>query len=97
MNYIRMKDVFDAHKEQILKHAFISNELAILYGDPNIFKIIISTNISSNRLGTTHFKFDLLVIDEAGQSDIATALIPIARATSLLLVGDPNQLEPIIV
>ena len=63
----------------------------------NIFKIIISTNISSNRLGTTHFKFDLLVIDEAGQSDIATALIPIARATSLLLVGDPNQLEPIIV
>ena len=41
MNYMRMKDVFDAHKEQILKHAFISNELAILYGDPNIFKIII--------------------------------------------------------
>jgi hypothetical protein len=36
-------------------------------------------------------------MDEAGQADIATSLIPISRATSLLLVGDPNQLEPVIV
>ena len=63
----------------------------------NVFKVILTTNISSNRLGTTNFKFDLLVMDEAGQADIAASLIPISRATSLLLVGDPNQLEPIIV
>jgi superfamily I DNA and/or RNA helicase len=35
-------------------------------------------------------------MDEAGQCNVATALIPIARASSLLLVGDPNQLKPVI-
>lgn len=62
-----------------------------------IFPIMFSTNISSRRLGTPNFMFDLVVMDEAGQCNIATALIPIAKANSLLLVGDPNQLKPVIV
>lgn len=36
-------------------------------------------------------------MDEAGQCNIATSLIPIVRGTDLLLVGDPNQLQPITV
>lgn len=61
------------------------------------FPIIFSTNISSRRLGTTNFKFDLVVMDEAGQCNVATALVPIAKAESLLLVGDPNQLKPVVI
>ena len=61
------------------------------------FPIIITTNISSSRLGTANHTFDLVIMDEAGQCNIATALLPIARAKQLLLVGDTNQLKPVIV
>lgn len=62
-----------------------------------VFPIIFSTNISSRRLGSADFMFDLVVMDEAGQCNIATALLPIAKAEALLLVGDPNQLKPVVV
>lgn len=60
------------------------------------FPVIFSTNISSRRLGTPNFMFDLVIMDEAGRCNVATALIPIVRASTLLLVGDPNQLKPVI-
>ncbi len=60
-----------------------------------VFPIILTTNISSRRLGQ-HFKFDLLTIDEAGQCDIATSLIPISKCTNMVLIGDTNQLKPIV-
>ena len=41
MNYSRMKGVFDAHLGEIVKHAFINNELGMLYGSPNIILMII--------------------------------------------------------
>lgn len=61
------------------------------------FPVIFSTNISSRRLGSPKYMFDLVIMDEAGQCNVATALLPIAKADSLLLVGDPNQLKPVIV
>ena len=36
-------------------------------------------------------------MDEAGQCNIASSLIPIVRGTDLLLVGDTNQLKPVTV
>ena len=63
----------------------------------DVFPVIFSTNISTKRLGTPNFMFDLVIMDESGQCNAATALIPIAKAESLLLVGDPNQLKPVIV
>ncbi len=63
----------------------------------NVFPVIITTNISASRLGTAYHTFDLVIMDEAGQSNPAISLIPIARAKQLLLVGDPNQLKPIVV
>ncbi len=62
-----------------------------------VFPLLFSTNISSRRLGTPNFMFDLVVMDEAGQCNVATALLPIAKAESLLLVGDPNQLKPVVI
>lgn len=61
-----------------------------------VFPIILTTNISSRKLGKK-FKFDLLTIDEAGQCDIATSLIPISKCSNMVLIGDTNQLKPIVV
>lgn len=61
-----------------------------------VFPIILTTNLSSRRLGQK-FKFDLLTIDEAGQCDIPTSLIPISKCNSMVLIGDTNQLKPIII
>jgi superfamily I DNA and/or RNA helicase len=61
-----------------------------------VFPIILTTNVSSRRLGQK-FKFDLLTIDEAGQCDIATSLIPISKCKSMVLIGDTNQLKPIVI
>src|SRR5690606_40250751 len=61
-----------------------------------VFPIILTTNISSRRLGRK-YKFDLLTIDEAGQCDIATSLIPISKCENMVLIGDTNQLKPIVV
>ncbi|GGD26446.1 DEAD/DEAH box helicase [Flavobacterium orientale] len=61
-----------------------------------VFPIILTTNISSRRLGYK-FKFDLLTIDEAGQCDIPTSLIPITKCKNMVLIGDTNQLKPIII
>ena len=60
------------------------------------FPVIITTNISASRLGTANHTFDLVIMDEAGQCNCATAILPIARAKGLLLVGDTNQLRPVI-
>ena len=63
----------------------------------SVFPVILTTNISSSKLGTANTKFDLAIIDEAGQCNVAQALLPIARANNLLLVGDTNQLKPVII
>lgn len=61
-----------------------------------VFPVILTTNISSRRLGKK-FKFDLLTIDEAGQCDVSTSLIPISKCENMVLIGDTNQLKPIVV
>ncbi len=63
----------------------------------DIFPVIISTNLSCTYLGTPQKQFDIVMMDEAGQCSIANALIPIVRAKQLMLVGDPQQLKPVIV
>ena len=61
-----------------------------------IFPVIVCTNISCLRLGDTNALFDICIMDEAGQCDVASALVPISKARRLLLVGDVNQLQPVI-
>jgi hypothetical protein len=61
-----------------------------------VFPIILTTNLSCNRMGQNH-KFDVLVMDEAGQCDISTSLLPISKCKNMVLIGDTNQLKPIVV
>ena len=61
-----------------------------------VFPVIACTNISCLKLGATEPYFDICIMDEAGQCDVASSLIPISKAKHLLLVGDVNQLQPVI-
>ena len=63
----------------------------------DIFPIIVCTNLSAEKLGDAKPHFDLCIMDEAGQCNVASSLVPIIRADDLLLVGDTNQLQPVTV
>lgn len=61
-----------------------------------IFPVIITTCISAHKLGEPTPMFDMVIMDEASQCNTAISLVPIIRGESLMLVGDPQQLNPVI-
>ena len=61
-----------------------------------IFPVIATTCMSAHRLGPPEPSFDITIIDEASQCDTATTLVPILRGKNLVLVGDPQQLNPVV-
>ncbi|MEY8391406.1 DNA helicase [Lachnospiraceae bacterium] len=61
-----------------------------------IFPIVATTCISAHKLGDPEPMFDMVIMDEASQCNTAVALVPIIRGGSLMLVGDPQQLSPVI-
>ena len=62
-----------------------------------IFPVICSTCISAHKIGEPATYFDMTVMDEASQCNTAISLVPIIRGKNLMLVGDPQQLSPVIV
>ena len=62
-----------------------------------VFPVVVCTNLSCDKLGRPKPQFDLVIMDEAGQCNTASSLIPIVRGENLLLVGDTNQLQPVTV
>ena len=61
-----------------------------------IFPIIATTCISAHKLGEPKQYFDMVIMDEASQCNTAISLVPIIRGENLMLVGDPQQLNPVI-
>lgn len=61
-----------------------------------IFPVVATTCISAHRLGGPEACFDMTIIDEASQCNLALSLVPILRGKNLMLVGDPQQLSPVI-
>lgn len=61
-----------------------------------IFPIVLTTCLSAYRLGKPKPHFDMVIMDEASQCNTAVALVPILRGQQLMLVGDPQQLNPVI-
>ena len=61
-----------------------------------LFPIIITTCISAHKLGNPEPIFDMGIMDEASQCNTAVSLVPIIRGENLMLVGDPQQLNPVI-
>ena len=62
----------------------------------HVFPVVATTNMSARRLGAPEPVFDLTIIDEASQCDTALALPAIVRGRRLMLVGDPQQLSPVV-
>lgn len=61
-----------------------------------IFPIVATTSVSAHKIGQPETYFDMVIMDEASQGNIAVSLVPIIRGKSLMLVGDPQQLSPVI-
>lgn len=71
----------------------VQNNLHLL---KKVFPVICTTCISSHKLANEAPDFDITIIDEASQCDLALSLVPIIRGKTLMLVGDPQQLNPVI-
>ena len=102
--YEQLREILETdfnRKEEIEKAVIAFNQY--LRVDDNlrdflrVFPIIASTNLSTTRLGSAKIQFDLVIVDEAGQCSVASSLPAIVRADSLVLVGDLNQLQPVVV
>ncbi len=61
-----------------------------------VFPIILTTCISAHKVGNPEPLFDMVIIDEASQGNTAISLVPVIRGENLMLVGDPQQLNPVI-
>ena len=61
-----------------------------------VFPVIATTCISAFKLASPKPHFDMVILDEASQCSAAVSLVPIVRGKSLMLVGDPQQLQPVI-
>lgn len=95
----KLKDIImmennDMQVSSFVKYLSDSSNLKKLQ---KIFPIISTTCISAHRLGEPEPLFDMTIIDEASQCNTAVSLVPILRGESLMLVGDPQQLKPVIV
>lgn len=58
--------------------------------------VICTTNTNANNQFLDKIDFDLVLIDEAGQSTEPSCLIPISKSKKVILVGDHKQLPPTI-
>lgn len=96
--YSELREILDLSDEQECVRAF-NNYLA---DDANmrkflhVFPIVVTTCISSYKLGEPKQYFDLVILDEASQCNPAVSLVSIIRGNSLMLVGDPQQLNPVV-
>lgn len=61
-----------------------------------VFPIVATTCISAHRIGGPKPYFDMVIMDEASQCNTAVSLVPVVRGNNLMLVGDPQQLNPVI-
>ncbi|MCI8402575.1 MAG: AAA family ATPase [Lachnospiraceae bacterium] len=61
-----------------------------------VFPIVLTTCISAHKLGEARPCFDMTILDEASQCNVAVSLLAILRGRKLMLVGDPQQLSPVV-
>ena len=89
---LKLKD----EKKQITefnKYVSISENVIKLQ---KVFPVFCATCISTQKIGEPKLYFDMTIMDEASQCNTAVSLVPIIRGKSLMLVGDPQQLNPVI-
>lgn len=102
--YAELKNIIDINIQDNAKLDESVEKLIGFLNDANnvkllldVFPIILSTNLSANKLANPQPYFDICIMDEAAQCNLATSLIPIIRAKKIMLVGDVQQLKPVII
>lgn len=89
-------------KESLLKYVNIdgmntSNSYTNIYNDLLImYPVIATTSYAIANSIPQNTVFDLAIIDESSQCNIASSLPVIRRARRLIVVGDDKQLNPVI-
>lgn len=96
--YEELKEILLTEDEEICIRAFgeYLGKTENLQKFLQIFPIVATTCISAHKLGKPENSFDMTVMDEASQCNTAVGLVPVIRGRNLLLVGDPQQLNPVI-
>ena len=96
--YKEFRDILETEDKEDLIKAFnqYTQEPENLKKLLRVFPVIVTTCISASRLGAPEPSFDMVIMDEASQCNTALSLVPIIRGENLLLVGDPQQLKPVI-
>ncbi len=92
LNIIRMTDT-EAQVVEFNRYLTDNENLKKLL---RVFPIIATTCISAHKLGKPKKHFNMTIIDEASQCNTAISLVPIIRGENLMLVGDPQQLNPVV-
>ena len=92
LDILNMQDKEERTKEF---NRYLSNQ-ANLEKLMRVFPVMATTCLSARRLADPRPSFDLVIVDEASQCDSASSLVPIVRGKNLMLVGDPQQLNPVI-
>ena len=92
-------DILDAdmkEDDRIQKFAGYLKKTENVKSLQRVFPIMVTTCISAHRLGKPEILFDMVIIDEASQCNVAISLVPIIRGENMMLVGDPQQLRPVV-
>ncbi|MBP5439261.1 MAG: AAA family ATPase [Treponema sp.] len=93
--FLEILDLPDEESQAAAFNKYFSNP-ANVERIKDAFPIFCATCISSHKIGEPKSYFDMTIIDEASQCNTAVSLVPIIRGKSLMLVGDPQQLNPVI-
>lgn len=96
------KDEFDSiFFERWMSEILDENEVY----NPVLYELIVRSHrlvgatcvgLARRRIGLERAEFDLVIIDEAGKALPAEMLIPLVRAKKAVIIGDQNQLPPVI-
>lgn len=90
MNFSRMRNIFEPHLPNMREHLFINTELAILYGDPSVFRLIVQQSppfsIDDHRLG----------IVVSGEAQVNLNLVEKHLAAGMLIfIGPGSIISPV--
>ena len=93
--FLEILDIQNEEKQATAFNKYFSKSENVIKMQ-KVFPIFCATCISSQKIGEPKTYFDMTIIDEASQCNTAVSLVPIIRGKSLMLVGDPQQLNPVI-
>lgn len=93
--FLEILDIQNEEKQATAFNQYFSKSENVIKMQ-KVFPIFCATCISSQKIGEPKTYFDMTIIDEASQCNTAVSLVPVIRGKSLMLVGDPQQLNPVI-